>query len=211
MCHSAGMIFSGTVLNIDNEPAEKETPIPLVLIRFRVDRAVAGVRAGEVLTVREWAGAWSTHRAMRSGQRLLIFLYPLSRLGLTSPVGGAQGQVVLDARGQIIQANVVDLPAARTEILQRDELETSGAKVPFLNSDNAALKRCSTQTFSGNRAGGVQFRDGASAGNERCFTKNSAAISSPAAMPSVITLRQLERAIRSARGMRTVVPARKRE
>jgi hypothetical protein len=211
MSRSAGMIFSGTVLNVDNEPAEKETPIPLVLIRFRVDRAVAGVRAGEVLTVREWAGAWSTHRAMRSGQRWLIFLYPLSRLGLTSPLGGAQGQVVLDARGQIIQANVVDLPAARAEILRRDELETSVAKVPFLNSDNAALKRCSTQTFSGNRAGVVQFQDGASAVNERCFIKNSAAILSGAAMPPVITLRQLERAIRATRVGRTIVPERNRE
>jgi hypothetical protein len=211
MSRSAGMIFSGTVLNVDNEPAEKETPIPLVLIRFRVDRAVAGVRAGEVLTVREWAGAWSTHRAMRSGQHLLIFLYPLSRLGLTSPVGGAQGQVVLNARGEIIQADVVGLPATPAKILQPDELETSGARVPFLNSDNAALQRCSTQTFSGNRAGVVQFRDGASAGNERCFIKNSAAISSPAAMPAVITLRQLERAIRASRVGRTIVPERNRE
>lgn len=211
MSRSAGMIFSGTVLNVDNEPPEKETPIPLVLIKFRVDRAVAGVRAGEVLTVREWAGAWSTHRAMRSGQRLLIFLYPLSRLGLTSPVGGAQGQVVLDARGKIIPADVVGLPATRTEILQRDELETSSSRVPFLNSDNAAPKRCSTQTFSSNRAGTVRFRDGASARNEYCFIKNSAAISSPAAMPAVVTLRQLERAIRAARVGRTIVQARNRE
>jgi hypothetical protein len=36
---------------------------------------------------------------MRKGQHILIFLYPPSRLGLTSPVGGWLGQVALDASG----------------------------------------------------------------------------------------------------------------
>jgi hypothetical protein len=40
------------------------------------------------------------HRPMRSGQRILIFLYPLSRLGFTSPVGGSLGQVALDSSGK---------------------------------------------------------------------------------------------------------------
>src|SRR5205807_10161405 len=73
--------------------------------------AVAGVRTGEVLTVREWAGAWSTHRAMRRGQRFLIFLYPPSRLGLTSPVGGPVGEIALDSRGEI-----GPLPGAKADI-----------------------------------------------------------------------------------------------
>jgi hypothetical protein len=37
---------------------------------------------------------------MRRGEHLLIFLYPPSRLGLTSPVGGWRGQIELDAGGQ---------------------------------------------------------------------------------------------------------------
>jgi len=100
---SAGMIFSGTVLGVETQPAGKDGPLPLILTKFRVDRAIVGVQAGQVLTVREWAGAWSSHRAMRVGQRLLIFLYPPSRLGLTSPVGGTLGQVVLGSRGEIVR------------------------------------------------------------------------------------------------------------
>ena len=40
------------------------------------------------------------HRPMSSGQHILIFLYPLSRLGFTSPVGGSLGQVALDTSGK---------------------------------------------------------------------------------------------------------------
>jgi len=71
-----------------------------VQLRFRVDEAIAGVERGRVVTIHEWAGAWSRHRSMRSGEHILIFLYPRSRLGLTSPVGGSLGQVALDASGK---------------------------------------------------------------------------------------------------------------
>jgi len=108
MSRSAGMIFSGTVLGIEAQPAGKRWPLPLILTKFRIDRAIVGVHPGEVLTVREWAGAWSMHRSMSGGERMLIFLYPKSRLGLTSPVGGRLGQVTLDSRGEVVRIGVPD-------------------------------------------------------------------------------------------------------
>lgn len=102
MSRISGMVFSGTVLSVEASPAGKDRPLPLWVTKFRVDRAIAGGPAGEVLTVREWTGAWANHRAMNKGERLLIFLYPQSRLGLTSPVGGRLGQVKLDSRGEIV-------------------------------------------------------------------------------------------------------------
>ena len=100
----AGMIFAGTVLG-STPPAttiDRAIPasIPAVQLSFRVDRAIAGVARGQVLTIREWAGASSMQPPMIKGQHILIFLYPPSRLGLTSPVGGSLGQVVLDASGK---------------------------------------------------------------------------------------------------------------
>ena len=102
----AGMIFAGTVLG-STPPAttiDRAVPasIPAVQLSFRVDRAIAGVEHGQVLTIREWAGASSSsmQRPMIKGQHILIFLYPPSRLGLTSPVGGSLGQVALDASGK---------------------------------------------------------------------------------------------------------------
>jgi hypothetical protein len=77
---------------------------PAVQFRFRVDQAIAGVEQGQILTVHEWAGAATMHRPMRSGQHILIFLYPPSRLGLTSPVGGSRGQIALDPSGKNVAA-----------------------------------------------------------------------------------------------------------
>jgi hypothetical protein len=45
---------------------------------------------------------------MRGGQRLLIFLYPPSRLGLTSPVGGQLGQVLLSSGGEIVRISAAE-------------------------------------------------------------------------------------------------------
>ena len=100
----AGMIFSGTVLSTTAPQVRTDRIIPAVELSFRVERAIAGVSPGQVLTIHEWAGALSNLRPMRRGDRILLFLYPESRLGLTSPVGGSQGQIRLDASGQ----NVVD-------------------------------------------------------------------------------------------------------
>ena len=100
LSHRAGMIFAGTVLNSTPLTATIGRAAPMVRLTFRVDRAIAGVERGQVLTIHEWTGAWSMHRPMRKGQHILIFLYPPSRLGLTSPVGGLLGQVALDARGK---------------------------------------------------------------------------------------------------------------
>jgi hypothetical protein len=100
LSRQAGMIFAGTVLTSTPPATTIDRAIPAVQLSFRVDRAIAGVERGQVLTIHEWAGAWSMHRPMRTGQHILIFLYPPSRLGLTSPVGGSLGQVALDANGK---------------------------------------------------------------------------------------------------------------
>jgi cell division septation protein DedD len=102
LSRAAGMVFAGTVLSTAAPPNTKDQAIPAVEVKFRVDRAIAGARQGEVLTIREWAGAWSRQRELRPGQRVLLFLYPPSRLGLTSPVGGPLGQLALSGKGEIV-------------------------------------------------------------------------------------------------------------
>ncbi len=116
----AGMIFAGTVLTAATQTGITQTAAPdravsaaapMVQLSFRVHQAIAGVEQGQILTIHEWAGAWSMHRSMSSGQHILIFLYPLSRLGFTSPVGGSLGQVVLDPSGKIV-SNYEQTPSA---------------------------------------------------------------------------------------------------
>jgi len=122
----AGMIFAGTVLATPSGLSPSDTPvwtsttlslsgqappgaISAIELTFRVDEPIAGVDRGQVLTIHEWAGAWAMHRPMNKGQHLLIFLYPPSRLGLTSPVGGALGQVALDSSGTSVATSAQGL------------------------------------------------------------------------------------------------------
>jgi hypothetical protein len=121
----AGIIFAGTVLTAakqdvtnqaqpSDQPAPRAVPatVPAVELSFRVDQAIAGVEAGQLLTIHEWAGAWSMQRPMSKGQRILIFLYPPSRLGLTSPVGGSPGEVALDPSGKNVSLDAQPPAAA---------------------------------------------------------------------------------------------------
>jgi hypothetical protein len=54
------------------------------------------------LTILEWLGLWSSGQRYAVGEHVLLFLYPPSRLGLTSAVGGALGQFHLDSGGGIL-------------------------------------------------------------------------------------------------------------
>jgi hypothetical protein len=119
----AGMIFVGTVLasatqtpatqtaTSQNAAPDQAVPgttsaVQKVQLSFRVDHAIAGVESGQVLTIHEWMGASSMQHPIPilKGQHILIFLYPPSRLGLTSPVGGSLGQIALDPSGEYVAA-----------------------------------------------------------------------------------------------------------
>jgi len=141
----AGMIFAGTVLGSTppTTTIDRTIPasIPAVQVSFRVDRAIAGVARGQVLTIREWAGASSMQRPMIKGQHILIFLYPPSRLGLTSPVGGSLGQVALDASGK----NVVERKAAAATELRDASFPRSHATGSVVQLERAIRSARSEQ------------------------------------------------------------------
>jgi hypothetical protein len=102
MMRRAGMIFAGRVVSI--EPLHLATPdqVASVQITLQVEQGIRGARAGEKVCFREWAGLWSAGERYRVGERLMLFLYPPSALGLTSPVGGPAGRFSVDRSGQIL-------------------------------------------------------------------------------------------------------------
>lgn len=101
LTRSSGYIFAGTVKSVERA-APKGNGIATVLINFHVDQAMRGVRAGQMLAIREWAGLWESGERYRPGERVLLFLYPPSKLGLTSPVGGPMGRFRIDPSGRVI-------------------------------------------------------------------------------------------------------------
>ena len=83
---NSGYIFDGTVLSVHAARSEG-SDVATVQITFRVEQAIRGTHAGQILTIREWAGLWNSGERYHPGERLLLFLYTPSKLGLTSPVG----------------------------------------------------------------------------------------------------------------------------
>lgn len=102
LAHSSGYIFAGTVKAIERITPSGKRGVATVQITFHIDKAIRGVRAGQTLTVREWAGLWQFGERYRDGERVLLFLYPPSKLGLTSPVGGPMGRFKVDSGGRVV-------------------------------------------------------------------------------------------------------------
>jgi len=102
---AAGAIFSGTVTAITprsaSPPAGRGDSVATIAITFHVERAIRGVIPGEDFTISQWMGAWTGGQRYRVGDRGLLFLYPRSRLGLTSCVGGPIGRFQIDPLGRI--------------------------------------------------------------------------------------------------------------
>jgi hypothetical protein len=98
---SSGYIFAGTVKAIERL-APKGNGVATVQISFHVDQAMQGVHTGQMLTIREWAGLWQSDERYRLGERVLLFLYPPSKLGLTSPVRGPLGRFRIGPSGRVV-------------------------------------------------------------------------------------------------------------
>jgi hypothetical protein len=99
----SGLIFDGTVTAVQCEFGKGKIP-QIYRVSFQIKQGVRGVRTGATLAIREWAGLWSAGTAQapryRVGERAFLFLYPPSRAGLTSTVGGRQGKLAI-AAGQV--------------------------------------------------------------------------------------------------------------
>lgn len=98
----AGKIFAGRIISIEAQRTPASGLLNSVQITVQVEQGILGARTGDVTSFREWAGLWSGGARYRVGQRLVLFLYPSSSLGFTSPVGGSAGQLAIDRSGAVL-------------------------------------------------------------------------------------------------------------
>ncbi len=118
------MIFSGTVAGIERHAATNGQ-VETVAITFQIERSIRGATAGTSLTVSQWIGLWSSGQRYRVGERVLLFLYPQSRLGLTSCVAGMMGRFDVDAWGR------VELSARHLSMFRKDPVLGGKSRVRF--------------------------------------------------------------------------------
>jgi hypothetical protein len=98
----SAQIFSGTVLSVEHLGSNSSNTIPVTKIKFRVEVAIRGIGRRNTVEINEWAGLWQTGERYRPGERVLLFLYAPSRLGLTSPVGGRAGRYHIENAGYVV-------------------------------------------------------------------------------------------------------------
>ena len=139
LTQNSGYIFDGTVLSV--QAAQNDAnDVATVQITFRVEQAMRGTRAGQILTIREWAGLWNSGERYHPGERLLLFLYSPSRLGLTSPVGGAAGRFAVDSSGNAVIENgrlpALPLdPASRAQLRERKRVNARALVLAIQRAD----------------------------------------------------------------------------
>ena len=133
IARAAGTIFSGTVTSIARRPATHGQGVETVAITFHVENAIRGVTPGEDLTISQWIGLWSGGQRYRIGERVLLFLYRPSKLGLTSCVAGGIGRFTVDRWGRVL------LSAQHLSAFRADPVLGGRSRVPF--SDFAAAVR----------------------------------------------------------------------
>lgn len=102
LVRSAATIFSGTVTRVQPRPADGGQSVATVAITFHIENAMLGAVRDRDFTISEWMGLWSSGQRYRVGERVLLFLYPRSKLGLTSSVAGAMGRFSVDTQGGVL-------------------------------------------------------------------------------------------------------------
>jgi hypothetical protein len=153
MNRNSGFIFDGTVLSVGRVAESGSETVPTVQITFRVERAFRGTRSGQVLTIREWAGLWNSGERYRTGERLLLFLYNPSKLGLTSPVGGPLGRFAVDSGGNVSLENGW-LAALSLDPVPRQPLR--GKALVNSRAFALAIQRSATQRSATQRAASLR-------------------------------------------------------
>lgn len=115
----AGVIVHGRIVEVRVEGHPSYPNVPTLVVALDVIENVRGA-SGKRITFRQYApevrlrsggigargGKLATH-GYRTGEELVLFLYPQSKHGLTSPVGAGQGRfrVLRDATGASLVVN----------------------------------------------------------------------------------------------------------
>jgi len=119
------MIFSATVISVARRPETGGEFLGAIAVTFHVENSIRGAIPGEDLTVTQWISLWSGGQRYRVGDRALFFLYPPSKLGLTSCVGWPLGRFALDSSGRVL------LSTQQVSAFRRDPVLGGKSRVSF--------------------------------------------------------------------------------
>ena len=94
---SADRIFTGICKKIENIEKDPVSNLKVIKYTFKIIESIKGVNIDEIIFV-QWKPT-TVDVGYVIGEKYVVFLYPNSRLGLTSPVGYVQGKFLVEKRG----------------------------------------------------------------------------------------------------------------
>lgn len=136
LARSAGIIFSGTVARIERHPATAGQSLETIAITFHIENAIRGAARGKDLTITQWRGIWSSGQRYHLGERVLLFLYPRSKLGLTSVVAAPMGRFEVDSWNRVV------LSARHLSLFQSDPVLGGKSRVALSDFALAVRQAC---------------------------------------------------------------------
>lgn len=94
MTMTAGRVVHGRVVGVRTGQHPQQPSISVLFVKIQVIEMLKGAPAPEISFMQYAGGSFSHLPQYRIGEELVLFLYPESRLGLTSPVGEGQGKFI---------------------------------------------------------------------------------------------------------------------
>ena len=99
-------IFTGICTNVEEIDNDSQSNLPVFKYTFKITDAIKGVQGKEEISFKQWKPTVRT-AGYDVGKKYVLFLYPNSERGLTSPVGFLQGQFEVEKKGFIRRKEVV--------------------------------------------------------------------------------------------------------
>lgn len=103
---AAGKIFTGVCTDIEEIENDSEANLPVIKYKFKITENIKGVREKEEIAFKQWQPTVKG-TGYEMGKKYILFLYPESDRGLTSPVGLSQGLFKIEKKGFINVKEVV--------------------------------------------------------------------------------------------------------
>jgi hypothetical protein len=102
----AEKIFAGECKKIEEIENDKESKLPVIKYTFKVTEGLKGIGENKEISFKQWKPTVN-NAGYDVGKNYILFLYPESERGLTSPVGFLQGQFEVDSKGFFRRNKVV--------------------------------------------------------------------------------------------------------
>ncbi len=88
----ADRIFAGVCTKTEKIKNDPVSGLPVIKYTFKITEGIKGIKDKSEISFKQWEALSNDNSHYTEGEKYLLFLYPDSRKGLTSPVGFAQGQ-----------------------------------------------------------------------------------------------------------------------